>query len=440
MYHHAVATTPDAVSGLARLAARRAGIIPRGLSTAHPVIVARAEGAAVWDTDGREYLDFTSGIGVQNVGHRHPRVVQAVADQLSRLTHLSCQVAMYEVYLELAERLAALVGGPGRKTLLVTTGAEAVENAVKIARAHTRRPAVVAFSGGFHGRTLLALTLTSSNPAYRQNFGPFAADVHHAPYPHEYRGVTSGQALQGLDELLATRVGPDQIAAFVIEPQLGEGGFIPAPPEFLRELRARATRHGIVLVADEIQSGFGRTGRMFAYEHAGIEPDIVVMAKGLAGGFPLAAVTGTAAVMDAPAPGGLGGTYAGNPLACAAALAVLDVFEREDLVSHAARLGSRLSQALHELQSRTPVIGDVRGLGCMQAIELVRDPATREPDADAAAHVVRHARERGLLLLTCGPHKNVVRFLPPLIVSPDDIDRAMRVLDEALASWLQCSR
>ena len=416
----------------AALAARRAAAIPRGLAVAHPIAVVRAEGARVWDADGREYLDFAAGIGVLNVGHRHPAVVHAMSDQLSRLTHMACQVAMYDAYVQLAERLAALVGGPPRKTLLVTTGAEAAENAVKIARGYTNRSGVIAFSGAFHGRTLLALTMTASNPAYRQNFGPLASEVYHAPYPDEYHGWTSARAIDSLQELFATRVPPDQIAAVIIEPQLGEGGFVPAPPDFLRILRDLTRRHGIVLIVDEIQSGFGRTGRMFGYEHAGIEPDLVVMAKGLAGGMPLAAVVGTAAIMDAPAPGGLGGTYAGNAMSCAAALAVLDVFEREGLVGRAASIGRQLREGLLALQERVPSIGDVRGLGAMLAIELVIDRESRAPDADLAQRVIDRARDRGLILLKCGPHKNVVRFLPPLVTAEADVGRALDILRDAL--------
>ena len=415
------------------IAIRRAEAVPRGLAIAHPSLtIARAEGARVWDADGREYLDFVSGIGVLNVGHRHPRVVRAIAEQLNALTHMACQVAMYDAYVELAERLNALVGGPKRKTLLVTTGAEATENAVKIARGHTNRSAIVAFTGAFHGRTLLGLTMTASNPGYRQNFGPFASDVYHAPYPYTYRGWTTERALAGVHELFATRVTPDRVAAIIIEPQLGEGGFIPAPPEFMRALRDLTRQHGIVFIADEIQSGFGRTGRMFAYQHSGIEPDLVAMAKSLAGGMPLAAVVGTAEIMDSPEPGGLGGTYGGNPLACAAALAVLDVFQSDDLVGKSVELGNRLRAGLLELQRSTPAMGDVRGLGCMLAIELVTDRTTMEPDATRARAVIDGARDRGLLLLTCGPHKNIVRLLPPLVTTSDEADRALAILDEVL--------
>ena len=402
--------------------------IPRGLANTHPIFITRAEGSRVWDADGKEYLDFCAGIGVLNVGHCHPRVVQAVRDQAARLTHTCFQVLMYDEYVELAARLSALAGA-ARKTVLFTTGAEATENAVKIARAHTRRPGVIAFSGAFHGRTQLALTMTASNPAYRQNFGPLSAEVYHAPFPDEYRGWTTDRAFSALDELLATEVTPDQVAAVIIEPQLGEGGFIPAPAAFLQRLRDLTRRHGIVLILDEVQSGFGRTGRMFGYEHAGIEPDVVTMAKSLAGGLPLSAVVGKAEIMDAPLAGGLGGTYGGNPLACAAALAVLDVFDADDLVARGARLGAQLHDGLVTLQARVPAIGDVRGLGAMLAIELVRDRATKEPDAERAQQVIDRARERGLLLLKCGPHKNVVRFLPPLTTAPDDIARGLGILD-----------
>ena len=411
--------------------AARERYVPRGLANTHAIFVVRAEGTRVWDVNGREYLDFTSGIGVLNTGHRHPHIVRAVQEQLGRLMHTCFQVTMYEPYVELAARLCALVGDE-RKAVLFTTGAEAIENAVKIARAHTKRSAVVAFSGGFHGRTLLALTMTASSPAYRQNFGPFASDVYHAPFPDEYHGWTTGKAIDALEQLFSTEIMPDQVAAVVIEPELGEGGFIPAPAPFMQRLRAITERHGIVLVADEVQSGFGRTGRMFGYQHAAIEPDLVVMAKSLAAGLPLSAVVGKAAIMDAPLPGGLGGTYGGNPLACAAALAVLDVFDTEGLVARAAAIGDQIRAALLQLQARVPQIGDVRGLGAMLAIELVTDPATREPDADLAQRVIDRARDRGLLLLKCGPHKNVVRLLPPLTASAGEITSGVAMLDAAV--------
>jgi 4-aminobutyrate aminotransferase/(S)-3-amino-2-methylpropionate transaminase len=405
--------------------------VPRGLANTHPIFVDRAEGTRVWDIDGKEYLDFTSGIGVLNTGHRHPRVVRAVREQLDRLMHTCFQVTMYEPYVELAARLCALVGG-AHKAVLFTTGAEGIENAVKIARAYTKRSGVVAFSGGFHGRSLLALTMTASSPAYRQNFGPFAADVYHSPFPDEYHGWTTDRAIDALDELFSTEVMPEQVAAVVIEPELGEGGFIPAPAAFLQRLRAITQRHGIVLVADEVQSGFGRTGTMFGYQHAAIEPDLVVMAKSLAAGLPLSAVVGKAPIMDAPLPGGLGGTYGGNPLACASALAVLDVFETEGLAARGAAIGDQLRGALLGLQARVPAIGDVRGLGAMLAIELVADPATKAPDAELAQRIIDAARDRGLLLLKCGPHKNVVRLLPPLTASPEEIASGVARLEAAV--------
>jgi 4-aminobutyrate aminotransferase / (S)-3-amino-2-methylpropionate transaminase / 5-aminovalerate transaminase len=409
--------------------------IPRGLANTHAIFVARAEGSRIWDTDGREYLDFTSGIGVLNTGHRHPRVVAAVREQLDRLMHTCFQIAMYEPYVELCARLCRLIGGGDghtHKTVLFTTGTEAAENAVKIARAYTGRSAVVAFSGGFHGRTLLSLTMTSSSPSYRQNFGPFAPEVYHAPYPDEYRGWTTERAMQALEHLFHSELVPSSVAAVIVEPELGEGGFVPAPPEFLRQLRALTTTHGIVMICDEVQSGFGRTGRMFGYQHAGIEPDLVMLAKSLADGLPLSAVTGRAAIMDAPAPGGLGGTYAGNPLSCAAALAVLDVFEDEKLTARATALGDDLRAALVDLQKGAPKIGDVRGLGCMLAIELVKDKATKDPDADEADRIVAGCRREGLLLLKCGPYKNVVRFLPPLTTSAREMTTGLEILKKVV--------
>jgi 4-aminobutyrate aminotransferase / (S)-3-amino-2-methylpropionate transaminase / 5-aminovalerate transaminase len=316
--------------------------------------------------------------------------------------------------------------------VLFTTGAEAIENAVKIARAFTKRSAVIAFNGGFHGRSLLALTMTASSPAYRQNFGPFAADVYHAPYPDEYHGWTTERAIEGLTQLFSTEVAAEQVAAIVIEPELGEGGFVPAPPAFLRQLREITQRHGIVLVIDEVQSGFGRTGRMFGYQHAGIEPDLVVLAKSLAAGLPLSAVVGKAPIMDAPLPGGLGGTYGGNPLACASALAVLDIFEHERLPERAVAIGAELRAALLRLQARVPQIGDVRGLGAMLAIELVTDPVSKAPDAALAGRIIDNARGEGLLLLKCGPHKNVVRLLPPLTASAEEIASGAAKLDAAV--------
>lgn len=408
----------------------RAEHVARGVAETHPFFVSRAEGARVWDTEDREYLDFIGGIGVLNTGHRHPRVVEAAKRQLDTLMHTCFQVASYDVYVELSARLNALVAGGPNKTLLLSTGVEATENAVKIARGCTNRPGVIAFTGGFHGRTLLGLSLTASSTSYRQNFGPFASEVYHAPFPYEYRGVSSAQALQGLQYLFDSRVPASQVAAIIIEPQLGEGGFVPAPVEFMRELRRIATAHGIVLIVDEIQTGFGRTGRMFAYEHYGIEPDLVTMAKSLGGGLPLSAVVGKAAIMDAPPPGGLGGTYAGNPVACAAALAVLDVFDDERVLEQAQQQASQSLAALQAIARRHPQVGDVRGLGAMLAIEIV-EPGDMAPDGKRAQQVVDLARARGLLLLKSGTYKNVIRLLPPLTTPPADLARGLDILTSA---------
>jgi 4-aminobutyrate aminotransferase/(S)-3-amino-2-methylpropionate transaminase len=420
-------------------AARRERFVPRGVGVTHPIAVARADGTRVWDEDGREYLDFASGIGALNIGHRHPRVVQAVRDQLDRLMHTCFQVAPYRGYIELCERLSALAGSSAdrpSKALLLTTGAEAAENAVKIARAFTRRSAVVAFDGAFHGRTFLALAMTASNTAYRQNFGPVPAEVYHAPYPDVYHGWTTERAMDALRHLFATRIAATEVAALVVEPQLGEGGFVPAPPEFLQQLRALTADQGIVLIVDEVQTGFGRTGRMFAFEHAGIQPDLVMLAKSLAGGMPLAAVVGRAEIMDAPLPGGLGGTYAGNPLSCAAALAVLDVFEEDRIAGRAARLGSLLREGLLRMHASIPAIGDVRGLGCMLAMELVVDRTTKQPDATLAARTIDRAREEGLLLLKAGPFRNVVRLLPPLTATDAEVERGLQILETSIRASL----
>jgi 4-aminobutyrate aminotransferase/(S)-3-amino-2-methylpropionate transaminase len=416
------------------LLAERDRQIPRGLLTAHPVVLARGKGAHVWDVDGKHYLDFVGGIGVLNVGHNHPRVVEAVTAQLGELTHASFQVAAYEPYIELAGRLNRLVGGDESwKTIFLTTGAEAVENAVKIARGYTNRPAVVAFRGGFHGRTLLGVTLTGMSQPYRQNFGPLAPDIYHVTFPNAYRGLTSEMSLAGVAELFATEVEPDRVAAIIIEPVQGDGGFLPAPPEFLRDLRELTERHGIVLILDEIQTGFGRTGQMFGFQHAGIRPDLVTVAKSLAGGFPLSAVVGRREIMDAPKPGGLGGTYGGNAVACAAALAVLDVFEDDNLLQRGRSLADQLRAGLLELQSRHAPIGEVRGLGFMLALEFVGARSSRDPAPEIAQAVIDGARERGLLVIKCGVHRNVVRFLCPLVAEEADIADALAILDAAIA-------
>ncbi len=411
----------------------RERFVPRGVAQAHPVFVARAQGARLWDVDGREYLDFAGGIGVMNVGHGHPRVLQAVRAQLERFTHVSFQVTPYEPYVRLAERLALLAPGDfAKKTIFLTTGAEAVENAVKIARAHTGRPAVVALTHSFHGRTLLGMSLTGKASYYKQNFGPFAPEVYHAPAPYPYRGVSDGLALEGLEELFRTQVDPERVAALILEPVLGEGGFIPLSPAYLEEVRRITAAHGILLVADEIQSGFGRTGRMWAIEHSGVVPDLLTFAKSVAAGLPLSGVVGRAEVMDAPKPGGLGGTYGGNPLACAAGLAVLEVFAEEGLLERAEALGGVLWRGLERLRARFPQVGEVRGLGPMVALELVRDPGSKEPAPELTQRVLEAARARGLILLKAGMFGNVLRLLVPLVASPEEVEEGLGRLEASL--------
>ncbi|MBV8245894.1 MAG: 4-aminobutyrate--2-oxoglutarate transaminase [Candidatus Eremiobacteraeota bacterium] len=409
------------------LRARRAASVPRGVGQAHPLFIDRGHGAIVHDVEGREYIDFVGGIGVLNVGHTHPAVANAIAEQAQRLTHFCFQVAMYEPYVAVAEALNRLAPGPTpKKTLLLSTGAEATENAVKIAREYTRRQAVVAFHQGYHGRTLLALTMTGKNAPYKQHFGPFCTEVYHAPYPSERHGWSTERALDALDTLFAAEVSPDNVAAIIIEPVLGEGGFLPAPFAFLQALRKLADRHGIVLICDEIQTGFARTGAMFAIEHAGIEADLLTVAKSIAGGLPLAAVIGKAEIMDAPGPGGLGGTFAGNPVACAAALAALRVIEEENLPARAKELGAKIRTAFATEFKRWPQIADVRGLGAMIGIEFVRAP----DGSSYAERIVDEARKRGLLLLLAG-NGDVVRVLVPL-VAPN------AVIDEALSIFAEC--
>ncbi|PVZ19699.1 MULTISPECIES: 4-aminobutyrate--2-oxoglutarate transaminase [unclassified Pseudomonas] len=424
-----------AINHTQRLLALRDQHVSRGIVTAHPVVAARAQGAELWDVDGTRYLDFVGGIGVLNTGHSHPAVVEAVRRQAGEISHASFQVVAYENYIELAARLNALIGaGEHYKSVLFTSGAEAVENAIKIARGHTGRPAVISFRGGFHGRTLLGVTLTGMSQPYKQNFGPFPAEIYHSVYPNAYRGISAEQALAELDELFATDVAADRVAAILVEPVQGDGGFLPAPAAFLQGLRERCTRHGIVLILDEIQAGFGRTGKMFGFQHAGIQPDLVTVAKSLAGGMPLSGVVGRADIMDAPLPGGLGGTYGGNAVACAAALAVLELFEHTDLLAQGERLAVRLQAGLLALQARHPRIGQVRGLGFMQAIEMVTGDGSGAPDAALAQAVIDAARAAGLLVIKCGVQRNVVRFLAPLVTTEAQLDEALGMLAEALAS------
>ena len=417
------------------LAELRQKYIPRGITSAHPVTADRARGAELWDVSGKRYIDFAGGIGVMNVGHAHPRVIQAVREQLEKATHTSFQVVQYESYLVLAERLCEVAPIKGdKKAIFFSTGAEAIENAVKIARAATGRQAVISFRGAFHGRTLLALTLTGSVQPYKQNFGPYAAEVYQAPFPYSYRGWTTEAALADLDTLLESQVSASRVAAIVIEPVLGEGGFVPAPPDFLRELRELCDRHGMLLIADEIQTGFGRTGKFFAMEHSSVEPDLMTVAKSLAAGFPLSGVVGKAAIMDAPDPGGLGGTYAGNPVACAAGIAVMDIMRDEKLPERAARIGSVVEERMRTWAATNESIGDIRGLGAMMGMELVRDRKTREPADKETAKVLATARESGLIILRCGVHHNVIRTLMPLTIPDEQLDEGLDILGASLGA------
>jgi 4-aminobutyrate aminotransferase/(S)-3-amino-2-methylpropionate transaminase len=416
------------------LSERIAAAIPRGVSVPIPILAHHASGAEIWDAEGRRYIDFGGGIAVLNVGHRHPRVMAAVQAQLEAFTHTCFGVTPYEPYIKLAERMnqIAPIRGP-KKTIFLTTGAEAVENAVKIARHATGRSAIISFTGGFHGRTLMALALTGKINPYKAGFGPFPADTFHAPYPDAYRGGSPEKSLAAIEALFKSSIEPSRVAAIIIEPVQGEGGFNVAPFDFLRDLRTLCDRHGVVFIADEIQTGFGRTGRMFGVEHAGVEPDIITIAKSMAGGFPLSGVIGRAEIMDSVGPGGLGGTFAGSPVSCAAALAVLDVFRDEHVLERAERQGVMVRARLEVIRERFPVIGDVRGLGAMLAIELVRDRVTREPAPELASRLAKDASERGLILLTAGIYSNVIRILAPLTASPELMDEGLTILEEALA-------
>jgi len=417
------------------LADLRAKYVPRGITSAHAVTADRAQGSELWDVSGKRYIDFAGGIGVMNVGHAHPRVMKAVHEQLQRATHTSFQVVQYESYLRLAERLCevAPIQGP-KKAVVFSTGAEAIENAVKIARAATGRPAVVSFRGGFHGRTLLALSLTGTVQPYKQNFGPYAAEVYQTPFPYEYRGWNTDAALADLGNLLEAAVSPTRVAAIVIEPVLGEGGFVSAPLDFMRKLRELTKQHGIMLIADEIQTGFGRTGRFFAIEHSGVEPDLIAVAKSLAAGFPLSGVVGRADVMDAPDPGGLGGTYGGNPVACAAGLAVMDIMRDEKLPERAARIGSVVEERMRTWVKDRELIGDVRVVGAMAGMELVRDRGTKEPADKETANILAVAREKGLIILRCGAHHNVIRTLMPLTIPDEQLEEGLDILGASLGA------
>ena len=419
------------------LVARRQAAVARGVSMVHPVFIERAENALLWDGEGRRYVDFAGGIAVLNTGHRHRRVLEAVRDQLDKFTHTCFQITPYEPYVALCEKLNALAPGKGpNKTVLMSTGAEAVENAVKIARAATGRSAVIAFSGGFHGRTYMALALTGKIDPYKAGFGPYPAEVYHAPFPNSLHGVSVDDAFAALGQVFKCDVTADRVAAIIVEPVQGEGGFYVAPKDFILRLRELCDRHGILLIADEIQSGAGRTGRMFAMEHYGVAADLYTLAKSIAGGFPLSAVVGRAEVMDACGPGGLGGTYAGNPVACAAALAVLEVFEEERIFGRADRLGERIGQSLDALATQHAEIVEVRRLGAMIAFELGEGGDAHRPAADLTKKLIARARELGLILLSCGIYGNVVRILVPLTAEDAIVDEGVAILAKAASELL----
>jgi 4-aminobutyrate aminotransferase/(S)-3-amino-2-methylpropionate transaminase len=419
----------------ASLFTRRQAAIPRALTHATQAFAQRARNAEIWDVEGRRYVDFAGGIAVLNTGHCHPRVMAAATEQMSRFTHTCVQVMAYEPYVALAERLNALApfAGPAR-TIFFTTGAEAVENAVKIARAATGRSGVITFAGSFHGRTIMTSAMTGKTLPYKRGFGPFPAEIYHLPFPIEHHGVTVAESLKALEFLFRADIEPSRVAAIFVEPVQGEGGFYAAPAELLVALRRICDQHGILLVADEVQSGFGRTGRMFGIEHSGVEPDLVTVAKSLAGGFPLSGVIGREAIMQAAEPGGLGGTYAGNPIACAAALAVLDVIEDEGLLARADVIGARIKARLEKISQRNDVlpIGAIRGPGAMIGFEIFRERGGTEPDAEATKRVTARALQEGLVLLSCGVFANVIRVLVPLTVEDDVLEDGLGMLERAL--------
>jgi len=411
--------------------------VASALSIYLPIVAASGSGATLTDVDGNTFIDFAGGVGCLNVGHAHPHVVEAVQEQAARFLHTDFTIVPYEVYADLAERLLALAPFRGdAKAAFFNAGTEAVENGVKFARAYTGRPAVIGFEGAFHGRTLMSLTLTSKTHPYKAGLGPFAPEVYRVPFPNEYRGISTIDALAALERALQTQVAPETVAAIVLELVQGEGGFVVAPQAFVEGVRAICDRHGIVLVVDEVQTGFGRTGKMFAVEHYGIEPDLLLVAKSIAAGLPLSGVLGKAAIMDAPAEGGVGGTYVGNPVAQAAALAVLDVFEDERLVDRAESIGETIRGRMLGWQERFPQIGDVRGLGAMLAVEYVVDPETKEPAPDLASRVAEEAASRGLLLLKAGVYGNCNRVLCPLVITDAELAEALDVWEESLEAAL----
>jgi 4-aminobutyrate aminotransferase / (S)-3-amino-2-methylpropionate transaminase / 5-aminovalerate transaminase len=416
---------------------RKDRVIADPLSIFLPVVVERGEGATLTDVDGNRFIDFTGGVGCLNVGHAHPKVVDAVQEQAAKFFHTDFTIVPYETYVRLAERLVETVpiSGPV-KAAFFNAGTEAVENAVKFARAYTKRPAVIGFEGGFHGRTLLSLTLTSKTHPYKAGLGPFAPEVYRLPFAQDYRGPSAAEALAALERALVTTVAAESVAAIVIEPVQGEGGFVVAPPEFLEGVRRICDDNGIVLIIDEVQTGYGRTGKMWGIEHYDVEPDLMTIAKSIAAGLPLSGVLGKAEIMDAPGDSAVGGTYVGNPVAQAAALAVLDVFEEESLVERAGAIGETIRARMQAWPERWDAVGDVRGLGAMLAIELVHDRSTKDPAPELASRVVEAAAERGLLLLKSGIYSNCIRVLVPLVISDSELDEALGVWEDALGTAL----
>ncbi len=425
------------------LLARRQQAVPRGLSSTMNVFAAKADGAIIEDVDGNRFIDFAGGIGVMNVGHARPEVTRAIQEQAEKFTHTCFSVMMYEPYIELAERIAKITPGDfAKKAIFFNSGAEAVENAVKIARYATGRPAIIVFDNAYHGRTLMTMTMTAKVKPYKHRFGPFAPEVYRAPFPYPYRmNMTPEEAsrscIQELERMFIGEVAPDQVAAVIIEPLQGEGGFIPAPTGFLRDLKALCEKHGILFIADEIQTGFCRTGKMFAVEHDGVVPDMITIAKSMGAGMPISGVIGRADIMDAPPPGTLGGTYSGNPVACAASLAVLDLYEKEDFAARSREIGEKLLQQFARLQERYDSVGDVRGIGGMLAVELVKNRTTKEPDAHAASDILAVAHKRGLVLIKAGMYDNVIRVLVPLCVTDEQLQEAMGILDAAFAEVME---
>ncbi len=418
------------------LLARRNAAVPRGVASATSIFAVKGENAEIWDAEGKRYLDFAAGIAVCNTGHRHPKVMAAAAAQSEAFVHTAFQVLPYENYVALAERLNKLAPIKEAKTILMTTGAEAVENAVKIARHYTKRPAVISFVGGFHGRSMLTMGMTGKVVPYKVGFGPFPASLYHIPFPIEHHGVSAQDSFDALERLFKADVEPSQVAAIILEPVQGEGGFYIAPKEFMQTLRQLCDQHGILLICDEVQTGFARTGKLFATEHYDIEPDLITVAKALGGGFPISGVIGKGEIMDSPEPGGLGGTYGGSPLGCAAAHAVLDIIEEEQLCARSLKLGKRILERLHQMKehSDTTPIGDIRGLGSMVAFELVKKREGHAPDPDKVKLLTAKALEQGLILLSCGIYANTIRLLAPLTIPEAQLEEGLDILEKALVS------